>query len=211
MWTAIVLLFFLLQGCSGSKPARTGADASPAQPATVEEATEPEAPPTAQLPAAEAEEALATARESADTETPVELDESEVDTGYAEEAVEEPVENTEEILQESLEAYESSRVFWEQGSFEDAFAALDQAYELMSSVPPNGDPVIAQEKENLRHLISRRVIEIYASRQTTVGDINRSIPIDINDDVRREIESSFRGRRESFFSTPTGARRSTGR
>jgi membrane-bound lytic murein transglycosylase D len=112
--------------------------------------------------------------------------------------VEEPTESPAEILQESLEAYESSRIFWEQGSFEDAFAALDQAYELMSSVPQNGDPVVAQEKENLRHLISRRVIEIYASRQTTVGDIDRSIPIDINEDVRREIKS-FQGPEREFF------------
>jgi len=198
VWTAIVLLFFLLQGCSGSKPARTAVDASPTQPAAVEEAAEPEAPPTAQLPAAEAEEALAAARESADTGTLPDSSESPDQEVVQEPQVQELEENAEEILQESLEAYESSRVFWEQGSFEDAFAALDQAYELMSSVPPNGDPVIAQEKENLRHLISRRVTEIYASRQTTVGDIDRSIPIDINEDVRREIER-FQGPEREFF------------
>jgi hypothetical protein len=160
VWATAAFVLLLLPGCSSTRPAQSAADTAPAQPATVEEATEPEAPPTAQLPAAEAEEALAAARESAGTDTPVELDEPEVETEFAEEEIEALVENTAEILQESLEAYESSRIFWEQGSFEDAFAALDQAYELMSSVPPNGVPVIAQEKENLRHLISWRVIEI---------------------------------------------------
>ena len=32
----------------------------------------------------------------------------------------------------------------EQGNFDDAFAALDRAYQLMAEVPPNGDPFIAQ-------------------------------------------------------------------
>jgi membrane-bound lytic murein transglycosylase D len=198
VWATAAFVLLLLPGCSSTRPAQSAADTSPAQPATAEEATEPEAPPTAQLPAAEAEEALAAARESAANGAPPEPAESPVEPVIDEPEAPEPVESPEEILQGSLEAYESSRIFWEQGSFEDAFAALDQAYELMSSVPPNGDPVIAQEKENLRHLISRRVIEIYASRQTTVGDIDRSIPIDINEDVQREIKS-FQGPEREFF------------
>lgn len=102
------------------------------------------------------------------------------------------------LLQESLEAFESSRVFWEQGNFDDAFAALDRAYQLMAEVPPNGDPFVAQEKEDLRHLISRRIIEIYASRRTTVGDMNGAIPVESNEYVEREIES-FQGPERKFF------------
>ena len=102
------------------------------------------------------------------------------------------------LLQDSLEAYESADIFWKQGNFEDAFAALDRAYELMATAPLNGDPLIAQEKEDLRHLISRRVIEIYASRQTAVGDIDRSIPMVLNEYVEREIKS-FQGPERTFF------------
>jgi len=102
------------------------------------------------------------------------------------------------LLDESLEAFESSQVFWEQGNFEDAFAALDRSYELMAEVPLNGDPYIAQEKEDLRHLISRRIIEIYASRQTTVGDMNKAIPLEFNEYVEREIKS-FQGPERQFF------------
>jgi membrane-bound lytic murein transglycosylase D len=198
VWAVVVVLFALLQGCASTNPAGTGAVTVSSEATPEETVAEAEAPTTVQLSAAEEEEALATARESAANGTPPEPADASVEPVIDEPVTPEPVESPEEILQESLEAYESSRVFWEQGSFEDAFAALDQAYELMSSVPPNGDPVIAQEKENLRHLISRRVIEIYASRQTTVGDINRSIPIDINDDVRREIEL-FQGPEREFF------------
>jgi membrane-bound lytic murein transglycosylase D len=198
VWAVVVVLFALLQGCASTNPAGTGAVTASSEATPEETVAEAEAPTTVQLSAAEEEEALATARESAANGTPPEPADASVEPVIDEPVTPEPVESPEEILKESLEAYESSRVFWEQGSFEDAFAALDQAYELMSSVPPNGDPVIAQEKENLRHLISRRVIEIYASRQTTVGDINRSIPIDINDDVRREIEL-FQGPEREFF------------
>ncbi|TNF79056.1 MAG: lytic transglycosylase, partial [Acidobacteria bacterium] len=198
VWSTAALVLLLLTGCSSNRPAQSAADAAPDQPAVTVTTAEQEAPPTPELSAAEEEEALATARESADNGNPVDLGEPEIEIVDLEPAHEKPVQSPEEILQESLEAYESSRVFWEQGSFEDAFAALDQAYELMSSVQQNGDPVVAQEKENLRHLISRRVIEIYASRQTTVGDIDRSIPIDINPDVEREIKS-FQGPEREFF------------
>jgi len=102
------------------------------------------------------------------------------------------------LLQESLEAFESSQVFWGQGNFDDAFAALDRAYQLMAEVPPNGDPFVAQEKEDLRHVISRRIIEIYASRRTTVGDMNGAIPVEINEYVEREIKS-FQGPERKFF------------
>ncbi len=102
------------------------------------------------------------------------------------------------LLQDSLEAYESADIFWKQGNFDDAFAALDRAYELMAAAPLNGDPLLAQEKEDLRHLISRRVIEIYASRQTAVGDVARSIPMVLNEYVEREIKS-FQGPERDFF------------
>lgn len=135
--------------------------------------------------------------ESADVvETPVEkmLDEFEMEDPPLRGADEDPA----TVLADSLEAFESATVFWEQGSVDDAIAALDHAYELMASVPPSDDPQVSQEKENLRHLISRRVVEIYASRQSSVGDVDRSIPRVLNDDVRREIES-FQGPERTFF------------
>jgi len=107
----------------------------------------------------------------------------------------------ETLLHEALDAYESAEAFWQQGAFDDAFAALDHAYELMLELPapgPDGDPVLAQEKENLRNLVSRRIVEIYASRQTAVGDPRGSIPVELNEDVVREIES-FTGREREFF------------
>ena len=118
------------------------------------------------------------------------------ESAVLEEAAEGPA--PEVLLRESLEAFQSSEVFWERGDFDDAFAALDRAYQLMADVPPNGDALIAQEKEDLRRLISRRIVEVYASRQTTVGDMSREIPRVMNDHVEREIKS-FQGPERKFF------------
>jgi membrane-bound lytic murein transglycosylase D len=102
------------------------------------------------------------------------------------------------LLADSLAAYESSHALWEQGLVDEAFATLDRAYELMASVDIEGDPLLAQEKEDLRRLISRRVIEIYASRPTAAGDLEGSIPLEINEHVQREI-ASFSGPERQFF------------
>ena len=104
-------------------------------------------------------------------------------------------------LAQALEAYESAEVFWQGGEFDDAFAALDRAYALMAAVDPEGaadDPTLAQDKDNLRRMISRRLVEVYASRQTAVGDLDRSIPLVVNDEVRYEIRR-FQGPERRFF------------
>ena len=102
------------------------------------------------------------------------------------------------LLADSLAAYESAHSLWEQGMVDEAFAALDAAYELMAAVDVERDPLRAQEKEDLRRLISRRVVEIYASRPTAAGDLEGSIPLEINEHVQREI-LSFSGPERQFF------------
>lgn len=175
----------LALGCSGARaPEEPTASQPPATRVTSDEAVSVSARPAPPAPAIrelEPEEALLDTR----------LDDEE---GVAPEEAPE----ASAVLADSLEAFESSQVFWEQGAIDDAFAALDRAYELMASVPLNGDPAVAQEKENLRQLISRRVVEIYASRQSAVGDPNRSIPVTVNEDVEREI-ALFQGPERRFF------------
>ncbi|HEX2465971.1 MAG TPA: LysM peptidoglycan-binding domain-containing protein [Thermoanaerobaculia bacterium] len=102
------------------------------------------------------------------------------------------------LLADSLATYESAQSLWEQGLVDEAFAALDAAYELMAAVDVERDPLRTQEKEDLRRLISRRVVEIYASRPTAAGDLEGSIPLEINEHVQREI-LSFSGPERQFF------------
>jgi len=126
-------------------------------------------------------------------ETPPEL--TEVDGDVAEEEAL----ATDELLEQALDACESAGQFWREGSFEDALAALDRAYELMLHMSSNGDPVMAQQKEDLRHLISRRIVEIYASQRTTVGDMAQAIPLVMNSHVEREIVSFQTVERDYFM------------
>ncbi len=147
---------------------------------------EPVAPPL--LPPA--------ASEPAPPLAPVELIELPVEP-----AVPPPVEETapQERIAASLAAYESAQAFWQEGRFEEAFAALDEAYGLMAEVEGNGDPLLVQEKEDLRRLISRLIVEIYASQRTTVGDMEASIPLVVNEEVEREIRSFQAGERDTFL------------
>ena len=106
------------------------------------------------------------------------------------------------LLHEAMDAYGSAGVSWDRGAADEAIAALDLAYERMTRIElepsPTGDAVLSKEKENLRRLISRRIVEIYAARQTSLGDTQASIPRDMNPDVEREI-ASFQGRERDFF------------
>jgi membrane-bound lytic murein transglycosylase D len=179
--------------CSGHREPQAGPSAAASEPVPAPAATAAAAP-GAVPPASEAAPATPAppdfepGDEAEGVEVAPELPEADA----------EPVSDSEGLLHESLDAYESASALWERGELDDALAALDRAYELMASVPPNGDALVAQEKENLRQLISRRVVEIYASRKSAVGDPDRSIPREVNDDVRREI-ASFQGREREFF------------
>lgn len=168
------LVILLLTGCASSGPRQAERGAS--APAVV--ITSEPTPPVAEV-----------------AEAPVDLA-MELDSSPPPEP--EAVEPT-AVLATSLEAYEIAESLWMEGRFDDAFEALDDAYRVMSEVDADGDALVAQEKEDLRRLISRRIVEIYASQQTVVGDFTNSIPLEVNSYVEREI-ASFQGpERQSFL------------
>jgi membrane-bound lytic murein transglycosylase D len=100
------------------------------------------------------------------------------------------------LVAEALEACESAQVLWQQGDLEGAMANLDAAYELLLQIPD--EPGLMQQKDDLRHLISRRVVEMYRSRLATAGELSSSIPVEINQHVEREI-ARFTGPERQFF------------
>ena len=101
------------------------------------------------------------------------------------------------LVAEALEACEFARMFWEQGDIDEALTSLDHAYALLLEIPED-DPEFDQGKQDLRHLISRRVVEIYRSRLTSAVDHGSPIPVELNSHVEREIRS-FQGGERSFF------------
>jgi len=106
--------------------------------------------------------------------------------------------DAEAALHESMEAYHQADRQWKDGDTEAAFATLDRAYDRMVHVDEGDDAVLAQEKENLRNLISRRIVDIYAARQLGARGHDGEIPRIVNAEVEREI-ASFRGPERDYF------------
>jgi membrane-bound lytic murein transglycosylase D len=103
-----------------------------------------------------------------------------------------------ELLDFTLNYCEISDEFWERGDLEKALEACDKAYAYVLKVNGLDDPEVLQQKEDLRFTISKRIIEIYASRFTAVNGIHKEIPLDMNRHVEKAL-SLFKGRERSFF------------
>jgi len=108
-----------------------------------------------------------------------------------------PTEDPSALVAEALEACETARELWEQGEIEASFTTLDRAYSLLLELPAD-DPDLGQARQDLRHLISRRIVEIYRSRLTSAADLGSPIPLETNTYVENEIRS-FQGAERSFF------------
>jgi membrane-bound lytic murein transglycosylase D len=106
--------------------------------------------------------------------------------------------NKQDLLDTALEFYQASQELWSRGEIEEAIDALDEAYSLILNVKSDSDPAMIQQKEDLRILISRRLIEIYASRYTSVNGNHNAIPLTMNEHVEYEIKQ-FQTMERNFF------------
>ncbi len=103
------------------------------------------------------------------------------------------------ILDEALEYCQASQEFWQKGELENAVEALDQAYALILKINIDDQPKLIQQQDNLRFLISKRILEIYASRNIVVNGKHQAIPTVINRYVETEIERFTNGEEKTFF------------
>lgn len=108
---------------------------------------------------------------------------------------------TEPVLDEALDFCEVSQDFWQKGELEKALDALDQAYSLILEVDTEDSPRLIQQKEDLRFMISKRILEIYASRNIVVTGKHNAIPMIMNKHVQAEIDFLLKskGKKKSFF------------
>lgn len=104
----------------------------------------------------------------------------------------------EDMLDLALEYCEAGNSFWERGELDSAVAALDKAYALILKVDTDDDPNLLQQKEDLRLTISKRIVEVYASRYTVAAGTSKAIPLVMNAHVEKELES-FKTREREFF------------
>jgi len=112
----------------------------------------------------------------------------------------EPPERTDQQrLDSALEFCQASYDFWERGDLENAIDALDQAYSLILKIDPNREPEIAQQRDDLRITIAKRIIEVYSSRYTVANGQNNAIPLVVNEHVKKALELYKGPRREVFL------------
>ena len=109
-----------------------------------------------------------------------------------------PPPTNQELLDSALEFCQTSNDFWEQGDLDNAIDALDKAYSLILKMNTDDDPELLQQKEDLRITISKRIVEVYASRFTVANGDHKVIPLVMNRHVERAI-AMFKGREKEFF------------
>jgi len=106
---------------------------------------------------------------------------------------------TQHTLDEAIDFCQVSQDFWQKGDLENALEALDQSYSLILNITANDDPEMVQQKEDLRFTISKRILEIYASRNIVVNGGHDAIPLVINKHVQKEIDLFTKGNEKRFF------------
>ncbi|MDA8098951.1 MAG: transglycosylase SLT domain-containing protein [Nitrospiraceae bacterium] len=101
-------------------------------------------------------------------------------------------------LDAALDLVETARQLWAAGDRDKAIETLDKAYAALLAAPMEGGDKEAQQREDLRFLISRRLTEIYSTRFTKATGTHNEIPLMVNDHVEREIKL-FQGMERDFF------------
>jgi membrane-bound lytic murein transglycosylase D len=103
-----------------------------------------------------------------------------------------------ERIDQALELCNYAQQMWEKGKLEEALTNLDSAYFSILEIDPQISPEFNQQKEDIRYLISKRILEIYASRQIVVNGQHDEIPITLNQYVQKEIKR-LTGPERKFF------------
>lgn len=189
----VILLSFLSLGCAVPKKAELAAPAVPPAAEARGDYSPVEKTRTAQPVAA-----------PVPTATPLigntdELDDEEVEDSSPEAAKNNGASQGEEnLFDTALELTASSQGLWAAGDTEKAIEALDQAYALILKAPMDADEGNVQQKDDLRYLISKRLLEIYTSRLNGVKGTHKEIPLVVNEHVEREIRS-FQTHERNFF------------
>jgi membrane-bound lytic murein transglycosylase D len=105
-------------------------------------------------------------------------------------------EEEQDLMEKALDLLEVADIFWEKGDVENTLNTLDKAYALV--LDTNGDVAVARQKDDLRLLISKRILSVYSAKQTVTNGKASEIPMIINADVEKEIRS-FQGIERDFF------------
>lgn len=124
-------------------------------------------------------------------------DENQVNTESVKEL--KPEKNEQLIIDEALDFCRVAQAFWQKGELENALEALDKAYSLILKVDSSSEAKLIQQKEDIRFLISKRILEIYASRNIVVNGNYNAIPMVMNKYIQAELKLFTKGPEKQFF------------
>jgi membrane-bound lytic murein transglycosylase D len=115
-----------------------------------------------------------------------------------------PEKSVQTIMDEALGFCQAAQEFWQKGELLNALEALDQAYSLILEIEIDDmeiedQPDVVQQKDDIRFLISKRILEIYASRNIVVQGNHNAIPMSMNKYVRAELRRFTVGNERNFF------------
>jgi membrane-bound lytic murein transglycosylase D len=115
-------------------------------------------------------------------------------------AEEEPATGPQASQKEALDLCQSAAELIARGDSANAVAGLDRAYELMLTLPNDGDDFL-QAKEDIRRLVADLLDRAYHPHgmRNKTASFDLAMPLVNNDHVRREIASFTGGERELFL------------
>ena len=200
----IIVIFFIMSGCG---PTRSKTDYSsktvyqpPKVTSNVSQSTQPQTKTTTQTDTDQTPKSTATpiySQVTNATDADEIADEDENDNNVFN--FFKAFNQTQPVLDEALEFCETAQNFWQKGELETALESLDRAYSLILKVDTQDMPKLIQQKDDLRFLISKRILEIYASRNIVVNGQHKEIPLTMNKHVQSEIDSFTKGGEKNIF------------
>jgi membrane-bound lytic murein transglycosylase D len=104
-----------------------------------------------------------------------------------------------DIMEEAVALLNESQTYWVNGQLDEALEILDQAYALL--LETNGYPDSVRQKDDLRLMISRKILSIYNSNQDLPQGKRSEIPLTVNADVEKEIRKFQTVERDFFISS----------
>jgi membrane-bound lytic murein transglycosylase D len=103
----------------------------------------------------------------------------------------------EEEVDEIVDLLRLAQAYRDKGDLDNALKSLDKAYGILLA-EEDESTVIVRQKDDLRLMIARKILEIYTGRRTTTIGKASEIPLIMNADVEKEIRS-FQTIERNFF------------
>jgi membrane-bound lytic murein transglycosylase D len=138
-------------------------------------------------------ENIASSKRNADDAAQISVVRSSADNG---DSSQEKLSEEQEMMEKILALLEEADDCWDRGDIDNTINTLDKAYAML--LDANGNAEVPRQKDDLRLLISKRILAVYSAQQSITRGKAGEIPIKLNDAIEKEIRS-FQGPERDFF------------